>query len=933
MLKRDYQAPEFNVRDTREIRGGQVAAADTRAAAPIRVGDDSWRTRMIEQLGNQAVSTLSKLEDLEYSNQYLEGQAAAGVVESEAELEGNPLTRDWKVAGYRDTMGKLALADSEAQFSVDIAKLREKDPAEMQAYLAQRRSKMMPALAGMSREARAAAAGQLLLQDRAAIKSHATEHTKFIIEQKSQAVQAQANTSMRMLGSAQARFRLKDITQEEFNRQLQSTAGTMVGSVWGDNTLPDDVKKNLTFEMIQMALSNDSVELYDYLAQTEIPDGTGGVSTLMSRLDGKQQQQLANTYREAQSRTNDQRNFFHLEQVENIEAQLDNNMYRGTYEDLREVVEPLVMRKVITGERGAGLLGKFIGEQYKTEEQSAIFGMALQGDTHGLLMAGKTQKDGIDAIDAGLARAKATPEKVLSTYLQAGKNGLDGAFQRVGTILGSSLRQIRGEDGTVLPQHRDTFLTINREVRAAEARGNRNARMQVLSGLSEQDRMFATRVFALVDGPGDGRGKTLDEAIAIASDSEAKEEAMTPSVRAATAQNTSKLVAQAVAEIEPMNWLEESWTFVKSIFSDDAKADLRMRVESDIGFRDGILSDNPTAKQYAVDVREAVQEEANRVLLVSPTANPEDVISTAKANVAARTVQTRHGPIVLPHRANASQLFGVSAANLSKVGPAIDKMLEETKADARWHVQFRHRGVFVQEYDRDGVPVGNGNYLKPTDVRSAVQGLMESERSEADARYGDGRKVMRDGVTLKYNGNNTAGVPNSWMLGLRDNLFTNEGLKAKPYVDLSGKRDKAGRPIMTVGVGVSSHNPRYPKPGPDGTIGPDEIRRSFLEASNDAAIAGRRAAQSAGLDNKHGFALMSELAYQSGVGFLQQENKTGARYREFAQALQSKNVQTAKEAFKRTAAWYYSADQKKPNVLTDRQKHYLKLIENSIQGA
>jgi len=95
---------------------------------------------MLSQFARQGAEHLDKMADIEFSNLYLEGQAAAGVVESEAELQGNSLTRDWKVAGYRDTMGKLALADSEAKFNLDIKKLREGNPEDLQSYLAKRRA-------------------------------------------------------------------------------------------------------------------------------------------------------------------------------------------------------------------------------------------------------------------------------------------------------------------------------------------------------------------------------------------------------------------------------------------------------------------------------------------------------------------------------------------------------------------------------------------------------------------------------------------------------------------------------------------------------------------------------------------------------------------------------------------------------------------------
>lgn len=938
MLKRDYQAPEFNVRDEREVRGGQVAGADTRSAAPITFGDESWRDRMLEQLGRQGGAILDKAADIEFSSLYLEGQAKAGVIESEDELEGNPLTRDWKVAGYRDTMGKLALADSEAQFSVDISKLREKGPEELQSYLAQRRDKMLPAMSGMSREARAAAAGQLLLQDRAAIKSYTTEHTKFIIEEKSKAVQAQANTSLRMLGAAQAKFRMGDVNREDFTRQLESTAGTMVGSVWEDRSLPGDVKQNLTFEMVQMALANDSVELYDFLAQSEIPTADGGSSTLLSRLDPKQQLQLANGYREAQSRTNDQRNLYQMAAIANIEAQIDNNTYTGSYADLDEVLSTQVMRKAITGERRTSLLNKYLDEQYKGEESSGLSGMAMRGDINGILNSGNTEKDAMDAIEATLAKSKAEPAQRLNTYLQVGKNGLASGFQRAGQVLGVSLRQIRSKDGTVLPQHMETFKVINDAVRSAEEGGNMNARMQLLSGLSEEDRMFATRVFAHVDGVGSGKGKSVDEAVALASEIEAREAEMSPSVRAARSQAVVKDVAASVNAIEPLNLLETGWAYFKSIWDGEARADLAISPRSTVSFRDGIMSDSPTVRLYADDVRQALDDEARRVMLVNPLeTDPDRVITTAKANLAARTIQTRHGPIVLPHRANASQIFGVSSANLPMVGPAIDKMLQETKKDAKWHVQFRHKGVFVQEYDRDGVPIGTGNYLEKGAVREAVQGLMKDKRETAGYRYGVGKEVRVGYTTLRYNGESKSGNPASWMLEFRDNIINSEGITNKVAPDLSGRKDVSGKDITTTGVGVSSHNPHAPKAGPDGTVSPEEIRRSFLGASDDAAAAGRQVLSSLGMsDNKPAFLLMSELAYQSGTAFLTQKNKTGDSYRKFAQALQSGNTEAAKAAFKQTAAWYYSVDPKKRSAtnmdLTKRRKHYLNLIEQSTQG-
>ena len=111
-----------------------------------------------------------------------------------------------------------------------------------------------------------------------------------------------------------------------------------------------------------------------------------------------------------------------------------------------------------------------------------------------------------------------------------------------------------------------------------------------------------------------------------------------------------------------------------------------------------------------------------------------------------------------------------------------------------------------------------------------------------------------------------------------------------------------------------------------------KIQRSFLEASNDAAIAGSKVARDLGRHDQPTFMLMSELAYQSGTAFMSQQNKTGGRYREFATAYKAGDVQKAQDAFKRTAAWYYSADPKNRNKITPRQQNYLRLIEQSLKG-
>ena len=939
MVTRKYDAPDFGVRDQRTALQGQVGGPGQATGAAIQVGDADWRGNMLSQFARQGAEHLDKMADIEFSNLYLEGQAAAGVIESEAELQGNTLTRDWKVAGYRDTMGKLALADSEAKFSVDLKTLREGSSEDLQGYLAKRRAEIMPGIAGMSREARAAATGQLLLQDRAAVQSWTSEHTKFVIEQKQKAIATQHNVALASMGAAQAKFRMGDTTEKDFNAQVQATAGTMVGSVWMDSSLPEDVKQNMTFEMLQMTLGNDSVELYDFLAQNALPDGTGGTSTLLSRLPMPKQQQIANAYREAQSRTNDQRNMRDLATVATIEAHIQTNKFDKGYAELAETLDPLVQRKVISGEKAAGILKAFTVKQLEAQAGANLRTLAITGDTHGIFSAGATHEQAMKALDEHLASSGATPDVRLNSYLTAGVNGTDGAFQRAGAMLSSSLRQIRQPDGTVLPQHKQVYETIAAAVTRAESGSNpnMNARMQLLSGMGEQDRTFLTRVWALQEKP---FSRSLDAALAEAADTEAREAAMTPAMRAALNTGSGAVMAQAVNDLEPKNLFESMWGSVKGLFSSEAAADKGFEIRSQFGTRDGWYGDSPTAMLYVDDLKKEITAAGSRIQLAAPLTSPDDLVLQAKADVASRTIKSANGTIILPHKANAAQVFGVKPGNVSQIGPAIDDILKETKRDSRWHVQYTHRGVQATEFDSKGVQIGNPRYLKPTEVAKAVEARVKAESDKAGHIFGKGKVHSADGVQVRFNGQNTVGVNDEWMFGFRENLVQNEGVKGTPYKDLSGKKDKAGNPIMTVGVGVSSHNPHYPKAGPDGKVSSEAISSSFLGASNDAALRGRQITHDFKLDanSKATFQLMSELAYQSGGSFATAQKskteytKTAVKYRVFLNALKNGHPELAKEAFKQTAAWHYSGDPKARLLETRRQKHYLKLIDQIYKG-
>lgn len=943
MAVRDYKAPQFNVPDAQTFKQDQVQAADTRVQPSLVLGDSAWRDNLLISLGGQAAKFADKAADIEISNQYLEGQAQAGIVASEEELQGNPLTRDWKVAGYRDTMGKLALADNEAQFRMDLPKLREGNAEDIQKYLAARRAKLLPGLSSMSREARAAATGQMLLQDRTATSTWAGEHAKFILETKGQAVVTTWQTANSALEQTQLQVAAGEASMDALREQLRSTVGTVIGSVWMDKSLPAEVQKEWTFNMIQQALAKDNVALYDYVAANDIQDGTGG--TLVGRLTGEQQLKLSNQYREAMARTSDQRNLARMEQVALFESAVDNNSYTGTFEDVQGTFRPMVLNKTITGERYQALVNKFLDSSYKSEVSSTLSSALQRGDIQTIYNSGKSLDDAVKAMELTMSRSKMPPERRLDAWLNTGLAGIEQGYKKAGESLGVSIRQVmNSKDGTVLPQHAAVFRQVNEAVRRAEAQGLTNTRTQLLSGMGEDDRMFTEQIMRRVDV-----GATLEEAITKAREVAVQDAALTPSMKAARSSKTSTDITNQIAELDSVGIIGNVWGYLAKIGSADAAADWKLRPNSYMTFKDGVFGDSPTVQFYVEQSRAALQAEAGNVALLRPSASADEVMSVAKANVAARTLSTRYGPVALPRNINLQSTFGVAPANQSQIAPAIDSLLKETKADSNFQLMFQQGRLFAQEFDRNGVRIGNGMFIEPDAIKARIKATTANELEKANQRMGSGKirkaqdakppyapeqGITKDiqGISLQYNGINTAGVPTDWAFDFRENLVNHEGVRDTPYADISGAKMKNGDPIMTTGVGVSSHNPRYPKVGQDGKVSAEAINTSFRDASNDAAVAGYRAARDVGKDNKQAFMLMAELAYQSGTGFMSQDNKTGMRYREFATAYQGTDVELAKAAFKRTAAWYYSRDPKKPDAITGRQKSYLQLIEDSMKG-
>ena len=915
MAQNDYRAPNFGVQDTRQVTGQGISGPGQSAGADVTVGED-WRGRLLSNLGDGLQKVGQAYYEFSSTKSYLEGQAAAAVGKSVTELQSDPITRDWAEKGFHDAAGKMAVAQQVAKFPGDLKKLREKAPEEFQSYLTKRRDDLTGAVASMSLGDQAKTAAQLQLMDIDDTAKYTTERAKFIIETKSQAINTKANAQLQSLAANQVAAGTDQGRTEDYLRSVQTTAAGLYADVWSDSSLPASAKQELTKQIAQQALSVDQVAMYDYMNHQELnfPDGTKG--TLISKLPAEDQIKLSASYREAMSRTADMRNLVRSEEMALLETQIDQGQIPGSYEMVRGRLDSLVQNGSITGSRREGILQKMNKKQLEIQTDGEVASAVLRGDNQYMMAKNKTPEQAMEALDRTMVKQGLSPSQMLGQYMQVGRNGNAAGYKKAGSMMGSAITQLAdSEDNEVLPQNKEIFRQFMDVVNADTISGKTNSRESVMSGLNERDRMFTEKML--------NNAKTLgfDGALQLARKQRADDMSMAPSAKAAKAANLKEDIQKSVAAVDTSGWVKRFWTGTKAFFgSEDAIADQKLAIN-----QSGVIGNTQGEAFYVRQTQEALLAESNFVATDNPSASGSEVVSVAKANLAARTIPTTQGPLILPRGADVSTVFGVPMNSQAKIGPAIDKILGSSPEGGSFHLVFQQGRLFAQGFDKEGQRSGSGFYLEKKDIQTAVNELNIAEDDEANKIHGAGTSVTANGVTLSFSGSNTAGVPEATAFKVRNNLVAHEGLTSEAYKDLSGKIGKDGNPIMTVGPGISSHNPHYPKLTGNASEDSKSINSAFIKASDDALKAGGFIAQQVGKYNDSGIQLMSELAYQSGVNFAELSS-----YKVFLKAMQSGNAEQAKAVFLDTPA--FKASGNNPDKLSKRQSSYLSLIEGAMKG-
>lgn len=925
MVQYLYTPAEIAVQDRRRVSQSDPGANVAQQLRPITGnGRSDMLTNLAGEIAGLSKNFAAQAFNIGIEKAYADGAAEAGIAESEDALNSNPFTRDWKVAGFRDATAKMALADATAQFELDLVRgpnLQEKDPSELKAYLTQRRNALTPVIAKMSGEQRTAAMAKLALLDRTNIAQHNTAYRTFMYDTAAKARMTSLNTRLGSLSLQKANAVLgKDGAEVAFNRQMDEiVAGTLM-DVWENPSYTLKEKQALTSTDLEAALATDNIDLYDRY------DEAG----LTTRLAPEDAVKLANKRREAQVRNQGLWAMQYNQTSAKIQADMDALTYTGSVEDAVQTLNAGLANRAETSSTYQTKYNKIMDWANKMGTNGRLVEAYVTGNATAITRMGKTEADGLNAVAKDLARSNKTVVEKMKTWLDASAFW-PGASKELGKLIAQPMSALFSPGQEMLPEHKDALNASLGMVREAERQGNNVLRNDITSSMSDDDRLRFERVYEL-----HSKGIPLQGAVTEVQGREALEKSITPTRRAANSQRLNTELNGMLAEVSSVGAWGRLGLNITSVFSAIDAAKLKISPENNMNSTDGIFRTSETVRFYESQVQQNLAEEIEHQRLVGYDTDATSIFRRSISAVAGRVIKTESGPVILPRGFDAQQVLGTSGGNMEGVGPAIDSIIAKTesasKAGVRFRVQFAQGKIFAQGFDNAGTPL-ESLYITPEMIRGAMGLKAQKDTKRNDEVYGAGKSVTlgESKVPMVFSGKNSAAVADDWMMEFRENLVQHEGFRDTPYEDLSGNKVD-GKPIMTVGVGISSHNKHYPKAGPDGKYTPEALQAAFLGASNDAAIAGRKTMEDVNLKSKSWFNLFAELSYQSGTNFLRQQNHQGMTYRSFVAYAQAGNVEKTLAEFKKTPAYFYSRDPKNPSKETARQKFYLNTIKNAMKG-
>ena len=809
--------------DTRKFSRGSTPG--------IAPNQESTADRIISSLiplGTRMADNAFK-EQLE--SKYLEGVQAAAQGQSEEELSTNPLTADWTTAGYRDTVGRVAVSQHQAQLQLDLPRLAQGTPEQFKDYMSEKRKPLQDQLVGMSKQQRAAMFGQMANDEVAAQKKYTTSRSAWILEQEQKSIQQSMTVRRGNLDAAKGDMQL-------YQQEVQGFVGAIYKDVWQNPKLTPQMQLDMTRQAMEYASSSDNVAVYDGMKNTEVNFADGTKGTMMSRLSFEDQIKVDKAHRSAVDRVKVVRSQdFETWVAAKTTAWKDPNVgVTETYEE----VDAQLRKAEESGILGIGKRESVLKDYFHavaTNGDNSVLAKAYSvGDQQTMFSRGKDQDAGLKAW-LKVNKDAPLPQVVQGLMVIGNNSGMDSALTQAGTYLKPAFAQL-GYGDEINPQNAK-LVTDTLSALAIADQTNPGAKSKFLQSMSPDQQDLALYMSEL-------QKEGVADPLTVTRMARAKQlqDKQTGGLRTEMVAAARKEDATVVQEIDDRQLLGTISQKAQSFFSADESAKLRMGTG-----RNWFENADRTAEIRAQG-QIGLAEELAIISQTSPTLSAGSRKSKALASLAARTVDTESGPLTMPRGQSVQSYFGVPQyADQKYVGAAIDTMMKPADGNRiAWSVDPTNK-LLYRELNEQNRVVKSG-ILDPKSVAPFVQSQLDADAAKASAQIGPGKNVQG----VQFNGLNTANIEPAHMLALRSDIVASEGVNDKPYADSGG---------TSFGVGIHQTNNHYQRPPPGGTYTPGQIRDTFMRASNDAAEMAQKTMLSIGVKGEPYLRLFGELAYQS----------------------------------------------------------------------
>ena len=848
---------------------------------------ESTSDRIVNSLLKNAAPLAEKAFNNDLEEQYLKGVEQAATVRSEDELETNPLTSDWTKAGYRDTQGRIAMAQQQADIATDMPELVKGTPEQFAEYMAAKRRPLVDQLNGMSKQQRAAQFGQIALDQAAATKRYTSGRTAYIQQQEQASIQ-QSMTARRMnMDSAKGDLDL-------YNTEVNGFVSSIYKDVWSNPKLTDAMKVDMTRQAAEFAASSDNVAVHNAMQNTKFQFADGSTGTLLQKLPWEDQIKVDKAQRQAMDRVKVTRSgSFETWVAASEAAWSDPNV--GPTESYEEVAGRLDQAED-AGILSVGKRESVLQNYFKAAARNSSNGLAAQayavGDIATLNQMGLTQEQGLAAWSKS---TKDIPiDRKLSQLLAMGNNtGQDSALTEAGNILKAPLARL-GYGDDINPDSANLVLQATEALNIAYT-NNPGAYSKFMQALpSDQQDMFVY----LREAQQSGMTEPLT-AVKYAR-SQMLQDKQTGGVRQARVAAASKEDAAAVLEIDDRQLFGTISSTAKAFIWGDEATKKRLGTG-----RSWFESADRTAEVRASS-QLAYAEELALVAKTNPFMSASGRQQKALASLGNRIVDTESGPLIMPKGQSLSSYFGVPTyADQAYVGKAINELYKPAEGNRIAWTTTADNMLIFRELNGDNKIVRSGQ-VDPKQVAPKVAENLDADARKAAAVMGPGVVVQgKDGSRVQFNGANTAGVREDQMLQLRQDIVQSEGVTKTKYADSGGQ---------SFGVGIHQSNTHYQAPGPTGEYNQGQINESFLKASDDAAKIAQRSMSNAGVKGDAYMRLFGEMAYQS---------PNSARDPELLAHIQLGDKSGAMSALKATPAY--------KNSTPERQASYVRKLEQAMR--